>query len=46
MQELQDTAREAVKNALELSENAGFNHTLAHEVSVGVQSVEIVEESK
>jgi hypothetical protein len=46
MKDLQNTAKEAIENALNLVENAGFSHTLANEVSIGVQSVEIVEESK
>lgn len=38
---LQDTAKEAVENALNLVEGAGFSHTLANEVSIGVKSIEI-----
>lgn len=45
MSKLQDTAREAIDEALNHASNRGFNHPLAHEVSIGVQSVE-VEESK
>jgi hypothetical protein len=45
LDELQATAKQAIENALNLVENAGFSHDLANEVSIGVQSVE-VEESK
>jgi hypothetical protein len=39
---LEDTAREAIDEALNHASNRGFNHFLAHEVSIGVNSVEIV----
>jgi hypothetical protein len=43
-EDLIDTAYEAIKNALSLVENMGFEHPLAHEVSIGVASVETIME--
>jgi len=37
------TAKEAIEEALNHGKNRGFNHPLAHEVSIGISSIESVE---
>ena len=39
---LEQVAVEAITNALNLVEGAGFEHSLAYEASIGVSSVEVI----
>ena len=38
---LREAAREAISNAVELSENAGFSHALAESICIGIASVSV-----
>lgn len=41
-QDLENSAVEAVNNAVKMAEDLGFNHDLSDEVSISVMSVELL----